>query len=1064
VQFARFFIDRPIFAAVLSIIIVVAGAISIPILPISEYPDVVPPSVQVRAVYPGANPNVIAETVATPLEEAINGVERMMYMKSVAGSDGVLVLTATFEPGTDPDAAQVQVQNRVSQSLARLPEDVRRLGVTTQKQSSNLTMVVHLRSPTGEYDTLYMRNYVTSKIKDEIARLPGVGQAFEFGGGEYAMRIWIDPDKAARRGLTAGDIVNAIREQNVQVSAGQLGGLPRKQVADVVLSINVKGRLTTEAEFGDIVVKTGVDGEIVRLSDVAHIELGAQEYSLRSLLNNQQAVAVGVFQAPGSNAIDVSNAVRAKMVELSKAFPKGIEYSIAYDPTVFVRDSISEVVRTLFEAVLLVVLVVILFLQTWRASIIPLLAVPVSIVGTFSVLLLLGFSINTLTLFGLVLAIGIVVDDAIVVVENVERHIEEGATPKEAAHHAMNEVSGPIVAIASVLCAVFVPMAFLTGVSGQFFKQFAVTIAISTVISAINSLTLSPALAAVLLKPQGAKPDLLQRGLNGGLGWLFRPFNRGFQRSSKGYERVVSRSLKRRGFVFPVYVALLVGAGFMFTVVPGGFIPTQDKLYLLGVAKLPEGASLDRTEEVVRKLSKIALSTKGVKDAVEFPGLNALQFTNTSNLATIFFGLESFETRKRPAAEIAGELNMKFSQVSEAFGFAIMPPAVLGIGTGSGYSLFIQDRAGRGYGELNGAMNALAGAISQVPGLGHPISSYQANVPQLVADIDRTKAKAQAMALSDVYETLQTYLGSAYVNDFNRFGRTYQVIAQADEAHRNKIEDLTNLRTRNLLGEMVPIGSVATVKQSYGPDPVMRYNGYPAADLIGEADKTVMSSNQAMALITAMAPKVLPNGFQFEWSDLSYQQIHEGSRNALAFPLAILLAFLVLAALYESWTLPLAVILIVPMCVLSALIGVWATGGDNNIFVQVGLVVLMGLACKNAILIVEFARELEEQRGFGIVEAALESCRLRLRPIVMTSVAFIAGVVPLMTAGGAGSEVRRAMGITVFAGMLGVTFFGLLLTPVFYVTLRKLAKRSAPEPAVQGAPPIDGAVSAPAED
>jgi multidrug efflux pump len=1059
--FAKFFVDRPIFAAVLSIIVMLAGAISIPILPISEYPDVVPPTVQVRAVYPGASPRVIAETVATPLEEAMNGAPHMMYMKSVAGSDGVLALTVTFEPGTDADLAQVQVQNRVSQALARLPEEVRRQGVTTQKQSPNLTMVVHLESPSGEYDPIYLRNYATLKVKDELARLPGVGQALAFGAGDYAMRIWIDPNKAASRGLTAGDIVNAIREQNVQVSAGQLGGPPMPHASDFLLSIDVKGRLTTQEEFGAIVVKAGQGGEITHLSDVARIELGASEYSLRSLLNNHQAVALPIFQAPGSNAIDVSNGVRAKMAELAQRFPKGMEYHIVYDPTVFVRDSISEVVRTLFEAVLLVVLVVILFLQTWRASIIPLLAVPVSIVGTFAILLLLGFSINTLTLFGLVLAIGIVVDDAIVVVENVERHIENGESPREAAHLAMKEVSGPIVAIASVLCAVFVPMAFLTGVSGQFFKQFAVTIAISTVISALNSLTLSPALAAVLLKPHRARPDLLTRGINGLFGWVFRPFNRGFQKSSDAYRSTVSVSLRRRPLVFVAYAALLAAAVFMLQLVPGGFIPTQDKLFLIGGAKLPEGASIDRSEEVVRKLTKLALSTEGVESAIAFPGLNPLQFTNTPNVATIFYGLKPFDERKRPASAIVGELMGKFQRIPEAFAFAIMPPAVLGIGAGSGFSLFVEDRNGAGYGELQNAVSGLSGALSQVKGIGYPISSYQANVPQLVTEIDRTKAKAQNVSLTDLYTTLQVYLGSAYVNDFNRFGRTYQVIAQADSSFRDQIEDITQLRTRNLQGEMVPVGSVATVKQSYGPDPVMRYNGYPAADLIGEADRSVMSSNQAMALVGAMAPRVLPNGFQFEWTDLSYQQSHEGSRNLLAFPLAILLAFLVLAALYESFILPLAVILIVPMCVLSAMIGVWLTHGDNNIFVQVGLVVLMGLACKNAILIVEFARELE-LAGKSTIDAALEACRLRLRPIVMTSIAFIAGVMPLLVAQGAGSEVRRVMGVTVFAGMLGVTFFGLFLSPVFYVALRRLAIRlggnkEQQESAAHGAPADHGA-------
>jgi multidrug efflux pump len=801
--------------------------------------------------------------------------------------------------------------------------------------------------------------------------------------------------------------------------------------------------LVTEEEFGDIVVKTGAGGEITRLRDVARIELGASEYALRSLLNNQQAVAIAIFQAPGSNAIELSNSVRAKMQELERFFPEGVKWDVVYDPTVFVRDSIKAVVQTLFEAVFLVVVVVILFLQTWRASIIPLLAVPVSIIATFAVLLLLGFSINTLTLFGLVLAIGIVVDDAIVVVENVERNIANGLTPRAAAHQAMREVSGPIIAIALVLAAVFVPMAFLSGVTGQFYRQFAVAIAVSTVISAINSLTLSPALAATLLKPHGAPPDTVTRMLDTLFGWLFRPFNHGFQRSAEVYSGVVVRTLRRSGRVLVLYAGLIGLTWLSFEAVPGGFIPTQDKLYLIGGVKLPEGASLDRTEAVVRAMSDMALSTEGVRDAVAFPGLNALQFTNTPNVGTIFFGLDGFDRRQRSAPEIVGELTAKFSTIQEAFAFAIMPPAILGLGTGSGFSLYVQDRAGLGYGELQRAVQDLSGALSQVPGMGFPISSYQANVPQLTVEVDRTKAKRHGLALNEVFETLQTYLGSTYVNDFNRFGRTYQVYAQADARFRDEVEDILSLRARNQAGEMVPIGTVVTVEQTYGPDPVIRYNGYPAADLIGEADPRIMSSNEAIATIAALAPRVLPAGTSFAWTDLSYQQVNEGSANKVVFPLSVLLVFLVLAALYESWTLPLAVILIVPMCLLSALFGVWLTGGDNNIFVQIGLVVLMGLACKNAILIVEFARELEQQ-GRSTVAAAIEASRLRLRPIVMTSVAFIAGVVPLVFSHGAGAEVRQVMGITVFSGMLGVTVFGLFLTPVFYVVIRaKVARRRA---------------------
>ncbi|AIA49218.1 multidrug efflux RND transporter permease subunit SdeB [Serratia marcescens] len=1041
-DFSRFFIDRPIFAAVLSILIFVAGVIAIPLLPISEYPDVVPPSVQVRAEYPGANPKEIAETVATPLEEAINGVENMMYMKSVAGSDGVLVTTVTFRPGTDPDQAQVQVQNRVAQAEARLPEDVRRQGITTQKQSPALTLVVHLVSPSGKYDSLYLRNYATLKVKDELARLPGVGQVQIFGAGEYAMRIWLDPNKVAARGLTASDVVSAMQEQNVQVSAGQLGAEPMPTRSDYLLSINAQGRLQTEEEFGNIILKSGDNGEIVRLRDVARIEMGSGSYALRAQLNNKDAVGIGIFQSPGANAIELSDAVRGKMAELATRFPDGMSWKSPYDPTVFVRDSIRAVVDTLLEAVILVVLVVILFLQTWRASIIPLLAVPISVVGTFAALYLLGFSLNTLSLFGLVLAIGIVVDDAIVVVENVERNIEEGLSPLAAAHQAMREVSGPIIAIAVVLCAVFVPMAFLSGVTGQFYKQFAVTIAISTVISAINSLTLSPALAARLLKPHGAPKDLPSRLIDRLFGWLFRPFNRFFASGSQRYQHGVSRVLGRRGAVFVVYLLLLAAAGVMFKTVPGGFIPTQDKLYLIGGVKMPEGASLERTDAVIRKMSAIGLSVDGVTDAVAFPGLNALQFTNTPNTGTVFFALESLSTRTRTAAQINAEINARISQIQEGFAFSIMPPPILGIGQGSGYSLYVQDRAGLGYGALQTAINTMSGAIMQTPGMGFPISSYQANVPQLDAKIDRDKAKAQGVPLNALFSTLQTYLGSSYINDFNRYGRTWKVMAQADGQFRDSVEDIANLRTRNDKGEMVPIGSMVSIGTTYGPDPVIRYNGFPAADLIGDADPRVLSSTQAMSALTQMAGKLLPNGMNIQWTDLSYQQSTQGNAALVVFPVAVLLAFLALAALYESWTLPLAVILIVPMTMLSALFGVWLTGGDNNVFVQVGLVVLMGLACKNAILIVEFARELEMQ-GKGIVEAALEACRLRLRPIVMTSIAFIAGTIPLILGHGAGAEVRGVTGITVFSGMLGVTLFGLFLTPVFYVTLRRLVARKA---------------------
>ncbi|KVN33277.1 transporter [Burkholderia pyrrocinia] len=1037
-DFSRFFIDRPIFAVVLSIVTFALGLIAIPMLPAGEYPEVVPPSVVVRATYPGANPKAIAESVAEPLEEAINGVEGIMYMKSVAGSDGSLQVVVTFQPGVDPDTAAVRVQNRVSQALSRLPDEVRQYGVTTQKQSPTPLMYVSLYSPDNSRDSLYLRNYLTLNVKDELSRITGIGDVGVYGSGDYAMRVWLDPNRLASRGLTASDVIAAVREQNVQVSAGQLGAEPSPKASDFLVSINVRGRLRTTQEFGDIVLRTGDDGQVVKLSDVARLELGAGDYTLRAFDNEKHSAVVGIFLSPGANALDVAKAVYAKLDELQTRFPPGIAYRPVWDPTVFVRESIRAVQHTLIEAVVLVVFVVILFLQTWRASIIPLVAVPVSVVGTFAWLLMFGYSINTLTLFGLVLAIGIVVDDAIVVVENVERNIAQGLSPRDAAHQAMKEVSGPIIAIALVLCAVFVPMAFLSGVTGQFYKQFAVTIAISTVISAINSLTLSPALAAKLLRPHGAPKDALTRAIDRAFGWLFRPFNRFFERSSDGYHGVVARTLKRRGAVFAVYAALLAATALLFNAVPGGFIPVQDKLYLFAGAKLPEGASLSRTSAVAEQMTKIARSTEGVEMVQGFAGLNALQGVNTPNITNSYIILKPFDQRHRSAAQINAELNARFAGISGGITYALLPPPIQGLGNGSGYALYLEDRAGLGYGALQNALTAFQAAVAKTPGMHYPVSSYQANIPQLEVKVDRLKAKAQGVALTDLFSTLQVYLGSMYVNDFNLFGRVYRVMAQADAGHRQTAEDIANLRTRNAKGEMVPIGSMVTVEPTYGPDPVVRYNGYPAADLIGDADPKVMSSSQAIAKLQQIAKAVLPPGITLEWTDLSYQQVTQSNAAIVVFPLAVMLVFLVLASLYESWTLPLAVILIVPVCMCAALFGVWLSGGDNNVFVQVGLVVLMGLACKNAILIVEFARELEIQ-GKGTIEAALDACKLRLRPIVMTSVAFIAGSVPLLIGSGAGSEVRAATGVTVFAGMLGVTLFGLFLTPVFYVAIRKLA-------------------------
>jgi multidrug efflux pump len=1059
---ARFFIDRPIFAAVLSILFLVAGLLAIPALPLSEYPDVAPPTVQVRAVYPGANPTTISQTVAGPLEEVVNGVDDMIYMKSVSGSDGVMTLDVVFKVGTDVDLAQVQVQNRVSQALPRLPEAVRQLGVATVKSSPNLTMVVFLNSPDGRYDPLYLRNYILLNIRDELSRIDGVGQAFIFGGGDYSMRIWLDPEKTASRGISAGDVVRALREQNIQVSAGSIGAPPQPGTSDFQLSINLQGRLASVEEFGDVIVKTGTSGELTRIRDIARVELGASEYSLRSLNDGKGSVAIPIFEAPGANSIQMSDDVRATMARLEKGFPPGLTWSVDYDPTVFVRASIKSVITTLLEAVLLVVIVVVLFLQTWRASIIPLLAVPVSIVGTFAVLLAFGFSINTLTLFGLVLAIGIVVDDAIVVVENVERNIEAGLAPRDAAHRAMGEVSGPIIAIGLVLTAVFVPLAFIDGVTGQFYRQFAVTIAISTIISMINSLTLSPALAAVLLRPHDAPPDRLTAWMERSLGWLFGPFNRGFRRAGDGYAARVAALLGHRRYAIAGYVVMLTLAVLAFRAVPAGFIPVQDKQYLFAGALLPEGSSLDRTEAVARRMTEIARAVPGVKNVVAFPGLNPIQNSNTPNYLTMFVGLSAQGERDATAIEIATQLNIAFSEIQEGLGFALMPPALIGLGNSSGFEMYVQDRAGQGFGALDQSVQQMIGRMRQTPGFDpfSLLSSFQANVPQLEAVVDRARAKQQSVALTDLYETLQVYLGSAYVNDFNLLGRTYTVYAQADGPFRDDVSDIGRLKVRNAAGAMVPIGGVVDVQQSFGPDPVVRFNGYPAADLSGASDPAQMSSAEAMETARRIAAETLPSGFTTEWSGLSYQQATQSNAALIIYPLCVLFVFLVLAALYESWSLPLAVILIVPLCLLSAVGGIWLvnffhglylgifgaaappTFLDNNIFTQVGLVVLMGLACKNAILIVEFARELEQQ-GRDTIAAAIEACRLRLRPILMTSFAFIMGVVPLVLASGEGSEIRHVMGVTVFAGMLGVTFFGLFLTPVFYVILRRLVTRHA---------------------
>ncbi len=1049
-NFSQYFIKRPIFAAVLSVLITIVGAISMKLLPISEYPEVAPPTIVVRAIYPGASPDVLATTVASPLEEAINGIERSLYVSSQGTTDGVLTLTVTFQLGTDLDKAQVAVQSRITQALPKLPEEVRRLGVTALKSSPDLTMVVHLFSPDGRYDDVYLRNYGTIQVKDVLARIPGVGQVQLFGSGDYSMRVWLDPEKVAARGIAATDIVRAIQEQNAQVAAGSVGQPPLKNPADLTLTINAKGRLTSEEEFGKIIIKSGEYGAPVYLRDVARIELGASDYSLRSLLNNKTAVAIPIFQRPGSNAIQLSDNVRKAMAELKENFPQGIDYSIVYDPTVFVRDSITAVVHTLLEAILLVVLVVILFLQTWRASIIPLCAVPVSLIGTFAIMHALGFSINALSLFGLVLAIGIVVDDAIVVVENVERNIALGLNPEAATRQAMREVSGPIIATALVLCAVFIPTAFISGLTGQFYKQFAITIAISTVISAFNSLTLSPALSALLLQPHGAKKDALARLMDFLFGWFFRLFNRVFDRGASAYGWMVKRTIRYSAIAIVLYLALIFLTKKTFDAVPEGFIPVQDKQYLVAFAQLPDGASLERSEAVLRQMCDIMLKHPGVQDAIGFPGLSVNGFTNSSNAGIVFVGLKPFDQRKTPdlsSLAIVGALQQEFGkQINNAFVAVFPPPPVNGMSAIGGFKMQIEDRASLGYTELYKATQAVIQKAYQTPELAGVFSGFQVNVPQLFADADREKAKAQGVNLQELFGTLQIYLGSLYVNDFNRFGRTYQVVLQADGQFRRTADDIKKLQVRNAAGTMVPIGSLLHVQDSFGPDRVSHYNTYPSAEING-GPAPGFSSGQAEAIIAKIANETLPKGMKWEWTDLTYQKILAGNTAVLIFPLCILLVFLVLAANYESLRLPLAIILIVPMCLLSALLGVWLDKGDNNIFTQIGLIVLVGLACKNAILIVEFARE-KQHAGLDPIAAALEACRLRLRPILMTSIAFIAGVWPLVNSEGAGAEMRRAMGVAVFSGMIGVTFFGLLLTPVFYTVLMRLGakKEHAPEP------------------
>jgi hydrophobe/amphiphile efflux-1 (HAE1) family protein len=1039
VRLARFFIDRPVFAAVISITITLVGAIAALRLPIAEYPDIAPPTVQVTALYPGASAETIAGTVASPIEQEVNGVDGMLYLSSQSTGDGRLTVSVVFRQGTDVDQAQVLVQNRVSIAEPRLPEEVRRLGITVKKASPDLLMVVHMTSPDGSRSPEYVSNFATLAIKDRLARLDGVGDAQVFGARDYAMRVWLDPDRVAARGLSPGEVVDALRRANAQVAAGAIGQAPRAAEAGAFeVSVQALGRLVSPEQFDEQVVATGTGGAPVRLRDVARTEIGAADYTVNALLNNQVATAIVIFQRPGSNALETAAAVRRTMEGAAATFPSGIGWSVVYDPTRFIAQSMEAVVHTFAEAVLLVVLVVILFLQNWRAAVIPLLAIPVSIVGTFAVLLALGFTLNALTMFGLILAIGIVVDDAIVVVENAERHMAEGMSPVEAARRTMDEVGFALIAIALVLVAVFVPTAFITGISGAFYRQFAATISVATLFSALVSLTLSPALAALLLKPHnhGAPRSRFLAPV----GLFFRGFNWLFERLSLGYGGLTRRLVRLPVILLLVYAGLLALTGRSVLTTPTGLIPPLDRGYFITAFQLPPGASLSRTDAVVRRASEAIMATPGVESAVAFVGFDGATFTNAPNTGVVFASLKPFEERAREGLTgngILRDLQGRLMGDDDAQVLVLPPPPVPGIGTGGGFKLMVQDRAGRGPQELERATQAVLAAANQAPGIAMAFSLFNTATPQVRADVDRTRAEMLGVPVSRVHEAMGIYMGSAFVNDFNLLGRTWRVTAQADMAHRMAVEDIARLRTRADGGGMVPLGSVATFHETSGPYRVPRYNLFPAAEVQGAALPGV-STGQAIAAMEEALRTALPEGFGYEWTELALQERIAGNTAPIAFGLAVVFVFLVLAAMYESWLLPLAVVLIAPMSVLAALLGVTHAGLDNNVLVQIGLVVLVGLAAKNAILIVEFARAAEEA-GATRWEAAAAAARTRLRPILMTSLAFILGVLPLTVAEGAGAEMRQSLGVAVFYGMLGVTLFGLLFTPVFYVVARTLA-------------------------
>ncbi|TLU72614.1 efflux RND transporter permease subunit [Lichenicoccus roseus] len=1043
-RLTHLFIDRPILATVFSVFITLIGLGALMTLPIAQFPEIVPPTVQITTTYPGASAETVARTVATPLEQEVNGVENMLYMSSQSTGDGKLTITVTFQIGTDLNVAQMLTQNRVQDTLPRLPQDVQALGVQVRKSTPNILLAAHLLSPDGSRDPLYISNYATLHVKDALARLPGVGDVQVFGSRDYAMRIWLDPDKVAAYNLNASEVLAALRAQNVQVSAGILNQPPIPTHEAFQLNVQTLGRLSSPAEFENIVVKSDPNGRVTRIRDIGRVEVGAQDYGSTGYLDHSDATPLLIFAQPGSNSLAVEHEVISTMNTLAKDFPSGIAYKIVYDPTTFVAASVHEVIKTIFVAILLVVGVVILFLQNWRASIIPVIAIPVSLIGTFLILAICGVSLNNLSLFGLVLAVGIVVDDAIVVVENVERNMALGMNPTEAAHRTMDEVGGALIAIALTLCAVFVPSAFLSGISGQFFRQFAVTIAASTVISCLVSLTLSPALCAVLFKDHdkraARRPNIVARTVQK----LFDGFNWVFSRASNAYARFTARAVRMLGLVMVIYVLLICFAGFQFSRAPTGFIPEQDQGYLITVLQLPAGATLDRTEKAVREASQIILDTPGIEHVVPFAGLDATTFTVASNDGTIFSGLPSLyghPTRHgMDANSVLARLRARLSGIQDAYVLTIPPPPVQGLGSAGGFKMMLQDQAGLGPEVLAKAAQTLVGAANHDPAFAGVFTLFSTGTPSVYASIDREKAQMVGLSPTDVFNTLEVYLGSQYVNDFNYLGRTYEVVVQADGQFRRDVNDIGRLRARNLAGRMVPIGTVARFNDITSPYRVPRYDLFPAAEVMGSAAPGV-ASGTSLARMEQLAHQVLPKGIGFEWTEIAFQQQERGTPTLLVFGAAALFVFLVLAAQYESWKLPLSIILIVPMCLLASVTGLLARGMSIDILAQIGFVVLVGLAAKNAILIVEFARQAEDE-GATPANAAIHAARTRLRPILMTSFAFILGVAPLAVATGAGSEMRQSLGTAVFFGMLGVTGFGLLFTPAFYTVVRKLGGRA----------------------